>query len=247
MSARSTIITKLAWLLLTLVVAGCFVRLGFWQLDRAEQKRQILQSYANAPELQVSQLNQHTPLYSRISGQVTLMPQQLLLDNRIWQGRTGVHVLTPVLLPQQQLLLVNRGWLPLPADRGTLPAAPLSERSVSVNGQLAPLPQVGQRLGQQPPLNPRQWPQLITYADHAIIEQAYRQSRQNPQLQLLPFVLQLDADSPDGFAGRDWSPVNFGPNKHLAYAWQWFTLALAVLITWLVVSRPWTTHTPTPS
>ena len=39
-----------------------------------------------------------------------------------------------------------------------------------------------------------------------------------------------------GFAGRDWSPVNFGPKKHLAYALQWFTLALAVMITWLIVT-----------
>ncbi len=228
---------RLIWLLLTLLTAAVFVRLGFWQLDRADQKQQILQNYAAAPKLQVADINADTDLYTRVSGEAVLLRQQLLLDNRIYQGKAGVHVLSPVLLGPDQLLLINRGWLPLDPARRHLPNAPVPAAAVKLSGRLAPLPQVGKRLGNQPELDPALWPQLITYADQNVIQQAYRRALNLPELQLLPYVLQLDASMQAGFAGRNWSPVNFGPKKHLAYAWQWFTLALAVLVTWLVVTR----------
>lgn len=230
-------IAFVAWLLLTLVVAATFVRLGVWQLDRAEQKRQILQNYATAVQIQVQDVTASTPLYSNIAGTLMLLPQQLLLDNQILQGRVGVHALTPALLDQQHLLLINRGWLPLDSARTRLPDAPVPATAVIIQGKLAPLPRVGRRLGDQSSLNPDQWPQLITYADQAVIQQVYQTVLDLPELEVLPMILQLDADAEHGFAGRNWSPVNFGPNKHTAYAWQWFTLALAILITWLVVIR----------
>lgn len=226
----------LSWLLLTLAVASGFIRLGIWQLDRAEQKERILQSYATTTELQALEVSKDTPLYNRTSAEMVLLSQQLLLDNQILDGRVGVHVLTPTLLSPNKLLLINRGWLPISADRLTLPDAPLKQGQQRISGRLAPIPQVGLRLGQQPALNPNQWPQLITYADFDTIQTTYRDVMQQVDLELLPFVLQLDLDNDNGFAGRNWSPVNFGPKKHLAYALQWFTLALAVIITWLIVS-----------
>ncbi len=227
----------LGWLLLTLVVAAVFVRLGIWQLDRAEQKRQILQSYATAAQIQAPSINQDTAVYSLVTGTLTLLPQQLLLDNQILQGRAGVHVLTPALLDSQRLLLINRGWLPLDSTRTKLPETPVPAIPVDIEGQLVPMPRVGRRLGKQASLKPNQWPQLITYADQEIIQQVYQTALGIPDLKILPMILQLDANSDYGFSGRQWSPVNFGPDKHTAYAWQWFTLALAILITWLVVTR----------
>ncbi len=225
------------WLLLTLAVTATFARLGFWQLDRADQKQQILQSYAIAAEIQVTQITAETAVYTKLAGKLKILPQQLFLDNRIHLGQAGIHVLSAALVDEHRLLLINRGWLPFGPGREHLPAAPVPDPAVELSGQLTPFPQVGMRLGTQPELNPNKWPQLITYADHSVIQQAYRLSLDQPELQLLPLVLQLNANAANGFAGRDWSPVNFGPNKHLAYAWQWFTLALAVLITWLVVNR----------
>ena len=53
---------------------------------------------------------------------------------------------------------------------------------------------------------------------------------------LQPRVIQLDADHAAGFAGRDWSPVNFGPLRHRAYAIQWFALALTVFIVGIIIN-----------
>ncbi|MCL5256048.1 MAG: hypothetical protein M1363_08050, partial [Gammaproteobacteria bacterium] len=44
---------------------------------------------------------------------------------------------------------------------------------------------------------------------------------------------------------REWPIVVMPPHRHYAYAMQWFGLALAALIVFLVASRERTTHIPT--
>ena len=48
-------------------------------------------------------------------------------------------------------------------------------------------------------------------------------------------VVLLDVDQPEGFL-RDWRPPGMPPDKHLAYAVQWFGLAATVFVTWVVLS-----------
>jgi len=65
--------------------------------------------------------------------------------------------------------------------------------------------------------------------DYAELQQMY-----GPQLQ--ERVILMDADAPDGFE-RVWQiNVGFGPERHLGYAVQWFALAAAVLIIYVVVN-----------
>ena len=55
---------------------------------------------------------------------------------------------------------------------------------------------------------------------------------------LLPRIVLLDESEPDGFR-RDWSAhysvTEFGPEKHIGYAVQWFGLALALIAIYIVV------------
>jgi surfeit locus 1 family protein len=52
---------------------------------------------------------------------------------------------------------------------------------------------------------------------------------------LLPVVLLLDGEQSDGFV-RDWHPLAFGPERNVGYAFQWFGLALALLVIYIVVN-----------
>jgi surfeit locus 1 family protein len=56
---------------------------------------------------------------------------------------------------------------------------------------------------------------------------------------LLPRIVLLDAVESDGFE-RNWSArynfSDFGPDRHIGYAVQWFGLALGLLIIYLFVS-----------
>jgi cytochrome oxidase assembly protein ShyY1 len=69
---------------------------------------------------------------------------------------------------------------------------------------------------------------LITWFDAAVIEQALGEP--------LPHrIVLLDSRHDAGFEGRDWSPAVMPAATHGAYAFQWFSLALAALIIWLIL------------
>ncbi|GAB4192164.1 MAG: hypothetical protein Tsb002_21620 [Wenzhouxiangellaceae bacterium] len=210
-------------LLAAVVLISFFTRLGLWQLDRADEKRDILAAAANAGQVQLSTLSSAPQRYSQLSMEGRYDTRRhLLLDNQILNGRPGVNVLTPFTTSTGHTVLVNRGWLPL-GPRRELPEVETPTGPLTLSGRVNLPPRVGRRLGENKPLSTRQWPQLITYLDLPVVAAALDQP-------LTEWIVQLDADSPGGFAGRDWPVVNFGPERHLSYAWTWFTLAFTVFL-----------------
>jgi len=210
------------WAAAVLLIAF-FVRLGLWQLDRAAEKRAIIATAAAAPELRWPIGSGQPPRFAhlRITGRFD-PERHLLLDNQVLGGRHGVHVLTPLITPGGRLILVNRGWLPLHADR-RLPAISTPAGEITITGRVNHWPTVGIQLGPADRLRPDRWPQRVTYLEPGAVTAAYSAA-------LPDWLLQLEAAAPGGFAGRDaWPVVNFGPQRHLAYALTWFTLAMTVL------------------
>jgi surfeit locus 1 family protein len=55
------------------------------------------------------------------------------------------------------------------------------------------------------------------------------------QKQLSPFVIRLDKTDPFGFT-REWAIVSMPPERHMAYALQWFVMALVLFIIVIVLS-----------
>jgi len=215
---------------LTLLLAGLavlFLFLGNWQRERAAEKRAAQADFDAAPT--VTALTGDLPDWTRTRLVGTLDGERhLLLDNRIFQGRAGVHVLTPLRLAGGGVLLVNRGWLPLPPDRSSLPAVPTPSGTLDLSGRLAPLSRPGVQLGDPAPLQAERWPQLLVYPDWERIEAALG-------VGLHRQVLYLGADQPAGFEDRDWTPFTMGPDRHQAYAVQWYGLALTAVVTWLAL------------
>ena len=212
-----------------LVLGLLFLRLGLWQLDRKAEKEALFERFESAPALRLEEALDRQVTFARVSALGRLDPERhLLLDNRVWQGRAGVHVLTPLTLDDGRTLLVNRGWLPLPADRRSLPVFATDGSEQLVQGRLAPLPEEGLRLGDADVLAADDWPQLVTYLDL----EAAAGALDRP---LLPWILQLDAEDPNGFEGRDWQPAVMGPETHGAYAVQWLALLATALVIWIVL------------
>jgi cytochrome oxidase assembly protein ShyY1 len=146
-----------------------------------------------------------------------------------------VHVLTPFYNDGGEVILVNRGWLPL-TDRTALPAVTTPAESVQIKGRLAPLPIVGRKLGEPDRLD-GSWPQLVTYLEIEDVAAGLDE-------ELVPRLIWLDSQDKHGFQGRDWSPVVMTPQRHRAYAFQWFSLATAAVIIWIVVGMRSNRKTP---
>lgn len=231
--------------LATVLLMTLLLSLGFWQMDRAAQKRALLDAYGARPEDAAVRLSaDFAPgadwRYRRaeVEGNY-LATQQFLLDNRVYQGRVGYQVLTPLRLADgEHAVLVNRGWVPQGNSRADLPMLPVEQSGrVRVEGLIdLPAPDVFV-LGEGEDRDPG-WPKVL---------QRVRLDLQAQQLnvKLLPMVLLLGADQPDGFV-RDWKPVVFGPERHVGYAVQWFSLGAALLAIYIGVNLKRRPKTPTP-
>lgn len=197
--------------------------LGYWQLQRADQKRGLIASYDSRRHSAPLPLATVTPgsnnLYVRV--QIDGMPDpghQFLLDNRMRGSRAGYEVLTPVELDSGGWVMVNRGWLAAGASRARLPDIPPPPDHVSWVGYLYQAPGRPLVLGREELA--AGWPQVVQQIDAAQLERRLGHA-------LFPDVVRLET-SPG--LDTNWTVVNLSPAKHLGYAVQWFALAAALVI-----------------
>lgn len=212
-----------------LIPAG--VALGLWQLDRADQKRVLYEAFSSEREpIPIGDLaaTPEQDLYTQVAGSGRyLSDRQILVDNINRGGRPGYFVLTPFEPGSGgSLVLVNRGWIPAPAYRDQRPEVAVGTEQRHIRGRMARLPQPAIRLGGTPDaLESGGWPRLAVFPEIERIEHALDR-------EVAPWIVWLDEAEPDGYR-RDFSPAAYGPGRHLAYAVQWFALALMTLIYWL--------------
>ncbi|MDT8407068.1 MAG: SURF1 family protein [Methylococcales bacterium] len=205
--------------------------LGFWQLGRGQEKAALLAQIQQSQTAEVLQLadtyainltaDRYRPV--RLHGHYQAN-RQILLDNQLHQGRAGFLVLTPfVLQDSANVVLVNRGWIPWPARREQQPDISLTEPVTTLTGRINRFPDVGIRLQGATEPSPG-WPSRVGVIDPERLARHLEAS-------IAPFQIELAPAEPQGYL-RDWhTPMPMPPEKHQAYAVQWFGLAL----TWPVL------------
>jgi len=218
----------------TFVVLPLLLALGIWQLGRAQIKAELLalrsQQSAQGP-LEISQLGElgDEVRYRAVDGRGQyLAHRQVLLDNRTLDGRPGYHVLTPLVLESGVGVIVNRGWVALGDTRQQLPLIPVPEGSVVIHGVIDRPPRPGLRLGEGVVVK-QGWPMVVLAVDLDDLSEILG-------IELLPMLVLLSPGEPGGFV-RHWAPDEaFGPDRNVGYAAQWFALAAALLVIYLVVN-----------
>lgn len=213
-----------------LALVVLFGSLGFWQLDRADQKRALQASFDAEGEYLPVTGSAAPSRYQPVAATGRFLGErQFLIDNMIVDGRLGYFVITPFeFAADGPLLLVNRGWIAMnPADEG-LPSIPVGNAPQTVKGRAGRLPRAAIRPG--PALgNTGGWPKVATFPTAEELGSALGR-------EVLPFVLLEDAD-PATTLVRRWQPQQIGPMRHIGYAFQWFALALAVIVVTVVLYR----------
>jgi surfeit locus 1 family protein len=211
-----------AWLpaVAALFFAGLTCWLGQWQLGRAEEKRARQAAFDAAavlPVVDIAALPTSPTPFSRIrvTGRFDTA-HQIYLDNRLYQGRAGYHVIVPMVY-QGGVVLVNRGWLPAGNDRAVRPEVPLASTAATLEGLLVPAQSRYVELSGQGVEGPV-WQNLslARYRDW------YR--RDLPDRMLLQ-----TSPAGDGLV-RDWPRPDAGVERHLGYAVQWFSLTAAIIV-----------------
>lgn len=222
------------WATVGVVAASAlFCAAGIWQLRRAEQKQALLEDFAASAKIEVlsepipdAELEQSTFRPLRLTGRYDAA-HQFLLDVMVHDGQVGYHVLTP-LRRGGVAVLVNRGWLPADADRKTLPDVAVDAGEREISGLIAPLPRAGLDLAAAAPEPGSPWPRRLTFPSAEDI-------RGHLDYDVAGYQLLLDPDADDGFV-RDWRPALMSPGQHLSYSVQWFGLAVALVIIFVIVN-----------
>ena len=221
--------------LLTLVLFLLLVWLGLWQLSRAESKEELITQFGDNIGLPVltldtGQLHSSLPIDRRVTAQGRFLDEPLLLlNNRYDQGRLGFHRLALLRLSgSDRYLLVNRGWIPAASDGRPIPREPIPlAPGQRLQGLLVEIPRGGLQLGELD-YQPGQPVVELPYLDLSWL-------RQELGLKLLPRVL-LQDDQVIAQYRKQHQAGWLNPQRHLGYALQWFALALALVVIYLVTN-----------
>jgi cytochrome oxidase assembly protein ShyY1 len=222
---------------LTLIGIALFVRLGVWQLDRADAAQSMLDAFAAAPQSTLEDfaaVANDPPAarfpHVRVHGHY-IAGRTWLRDEQMRSGRLGVEVYAAFAVDgSAAALLVDRGWVAWQHAPGTQPQLPAAgEGDIDLTGIYAPFPGSGLRLGGNSLARQPAGTKLTLAIDHDEIAADLAAA-------LLPRVLLLDADPAGGFE-RTWTPALMPPARHQAYAFQWFAFALAAAV--IFVLRHW--------
>lgn len=213
-----------------LLVLPVLLYLGFWQLDRADEKQAMFDRFGAAGAAvdfpDVIDQPPESLRYRRVTLRGRYVAaRQFLLEGMFHDSRPGLHVLTPLRLADSAgMVLVNRGWIPETLTRQVRPELPLSEAWRDISGRVVPYPQAGMRLAGVPDSG---WPRRVVYPTPDEISAAL-------SLEVLPHMIWLDPDEADGFV-REWKPAEFGPARHIGYAVQWFALAFTLILIYIIM------------
>ena len=218
---------------LTIAAVLLFVRLAFWQLGRAAEKDALQAQYAAGQRsvVELTAANAATlTQYQRVSARGHYdSAHQILLDSMpSAMGQPGYRVVTPFELEQGGWVLVDRGWHRPGATRDDLPQVAVGENARTVAGQLSVLPRPGVRLAAAPGRSGEQWPRVLNYPEQQTVEQALDRK-------VVPGLVLLDKDQPDGFERAWQARIDMGSERHLSYAVQWFGFAIAAIALFVVL------------
>ncbi len=226
---------------LLVIAIGCGA--GIWQLGRADTKITL------AANLQA---RQQMPILNANAGPWTLedarerrmiargqyIPEAAIwLDNRPRpippagsnNAQSGFYLIMPLRLEGSgEILWVNRGWGPRNNEnRETLPPLKTPNQVVSIEGIVFAHPGKVYELG-----SAKNSPDI----SQPRIEQNFDLEGEGKLRgwKQLPFILrEIETSQEDGML-REWAPLTSGVDRHYAYAFQWFALAFAGFLFWLL-------------
>lgn len=225
--------------LATVLALPLLLSLGFWQLDRAAEKQALFDDY-NA-KISGASVNLNQAVSASLDSiqwrNATVRGRYadtgvFLLDNQVLNGTAGYHVYAPFETEDAKTrIMVNRGWVAAGDYRNEAPVAPMTEGLATLVGTVMSFPSPPGILldGGDPPteqLAPRVY--RVQVLDQKSVQKLLGED-------VSAYVLRLAPDSPTGFA-RVWPEPGSGRERHLGYAFQWFSLAAALVIIYISVN-----------
>ena len=199
------------------------ISLGFWQLDRADEKRAIEDQIASANSgdvefvTSVEFLKDKEYYHVRLQGSY-IGDKQFIYDNQIVDQISGYYVLTPFILKgASKAVLINRGFIPWSGRRDKLANVDIGEKLTEVKVQISiPIKRMELKVSE-------------TTGDFPVLIQALNLDEMSTiaSLDFASVIGLLNPESENGFV-RQWEPYTGSIERHIGYAIQWFLMAFVL-------------------
>jgi cytochrome oxidase assembly protein ShyY1 len=214
--------------LATALLLPTLLSLGFWQLDRADEKAVLIERLearrtlpAITPQSAI-RLPQDELADRQVVMDAHFSPSRYVLrDNRLRGGKFGYEVVAFAEVDQLAVAL-NLGWIQGDPARQALPNINLPVGLHTVSGRIYQPSGDAFMLGENP--LPAQLPGVVQQLTLSTWRDELR-----VRLDQSIFPLEIRADEFEVVAfDATWAIVNQTPAKHQGYAVQWFTMAVAL-------------------
>lgn len=214
---------------LVIILFPLLMGLAGWQMWRSKEKAVTLavaEARSQQVPIRISRLQDSTRsgldrLPVELRGHY-LRGRDFLLDNRILRGAVGYELITPFQDRDGTVAFVNRGWRAALRTREQLPEPEIIEQEVQLIGDVY-APEDLRRLR---PYASGGWPCVIQAVDIAEMARI-------AGMETFPHLVRLRPEQP-GVRDAHWETVNIAPERHVAYAAQWFLMGLALLVVFLL-------------
>lgn len=203
---------------------------GRWQLNRVSEKQEFQTLFQQSQQLPAVNLVQPiadaTVLrYRSLVAEGQFLPdKQIFIDNREHKGRSGYHVITPLVIAGTgAVVLVNRGWVERGRNYSVTPDVQVPSGRVQVSGTGS--------------LPSRRYLELSDRAITGKVWQNLTFERVGRELGLsvLPVIVLQHNDKANGLSPVIEQP-DFKSDMHRGYAFQWFALTATLLVIYVVVN-----------
>lgn len=220
--------------LILIVCVPLFIKLGLWQYNKAQLKKEIYSSYeaalgAEALSLPDKLQNLDAWRYQKIKIKGSYDTRyQILLDNQVENSLAGYHVVTPLKREGgNDYVLINRGWVAGGTTRSDVPTISTPSGPVEIIGLVwVPSKNI---FTLESNAEKATWNQVWQHMDM----ERYQKS---VAITVLPIVIKLDAKSNAGGFVRNWQLSASRIATNMGYAYQWFGFAFASILIYLYTS-----------
>lgn len=203
---------------------------GRWQLHRVSEKQELQTLFQQSQQLPAVNLAQpiadaNVLRYRSLVAEGQFLPdKQIYIDNREHKGRSGYHVITPLVIAETgAVVLVNRGWVERGRNYSVTPDVQVPSGRIRVSG-MGGLPSTKYLELSDQAIAGKVWQNLTFERVGTVLG-----------LRVLPVIVLQQNDKSNGLAPVVEQP-DFKIDIHRGYAFQWFALTATFLVIYVVVN-----------
>jgi surfeit locus 1 family protein len=226
---------------LLVIALGCGA--GVWQISRANTKIALATNLLARQQMPILTANAGRWTLDEVRERRMIARGQYISEGAIWldnrprpiplaggsASQSGFYLMMPMRLENRdEILWVNRGWAPRNnQNRETLPPIKTPSGMVNVEGIAFAHPGRVYELGDGKPAASLGAPK---------IEQNFNLAEEGKLRgwNQAPYILRQEELGADDGLIREWAPLTQGVDRHYAYAFQWFALAVCGFLFWLI-------------